>query len=258
MLSCKQILSGVVFMGVATSAGLNFANAQEESEPLVTDRPDFTESAETVPRGRVQVEGGVTFDRSDEERASTFGEVLVRISTGGRSEFRIGVPSYGRFRGGGEKASGFDDLFLGGKWLLKKGAGRKPQFALLAGSTLPTGSRDVAERRYQPEAVLAAALDINERVAFSTNLGYVRASDAGERFNQAFGSASFGFGLSDKWGAYLEAYAFNKTAPGGDSQQFVNSGVTYLINNDFQLDARIGRGLNGRETFFGFGAARRF
>jgi len=260
MMSWRKVFSIIAVLSVLVSGALLYpVRAQETSEPLVTDRPDFTESAETIPRGRVQIESGVTFDRSEDERASTFGEVLVRISTGDRSELRIGVPSYLRGRGAGEKASGFDDLFLGAKFVLKKGGGRKPQYALLVGTPVPTGSREVAERRYQPEAVLAVAFDISDRVAFSTNFGGVRASDGGERFSQAFGSASLGFGLAEKWSAYLEAYAFNRTEPGGDSQQFVNTGVTYLINNDFQLDARIGRGLNdGRETFFGFGASRRF
>jgi hypothetical protein len=38
-------------------------------DPIVTDRPDFTESAETVPAGRTQVEGGVTFRRNGRTRS---------------------------------------------------------------------------------------------------------------------------------------------------------------------------------------------
>ncbi|MFQ5990494.1 MAG: hypothetical protein ACE5K9_11330 [Candidatus Methylomirabilales bacterium] len=32
-------------------------------DPLVTDRPDFTESTETVAPGRFQIEAGYTFSR---------------------------------------------------------------------------------------------------------------------------------------------------------------------------------------------------
>ncbi len=41
---------------------------------------------------------------------------------------------------------------------------------------------------------------------------------------------------------------------------YLNGGATYLINSDYQLDARVGRGLNGvsNDYFVGFGAARRF
>jgi hypothetical protein len=66
--------------------------------------------------------------------------------------------------------------------------------------------------------------------------------------------------LNERWGCYLEAYGFKRSEPDGSSDKFVNTGVTYLINNDFQLDARVGTGLNGRsnEYFWGLGASRRF
>ena len=40
------------------------------TEPLVTDRPDFTESTDAVPRGHFQLEMGYTFtyDRERKER----------------------------------------------------------------------------------------------------------------------------------------------------------------------------------------------
>ena len=39
-------------------------------EPLITDRPDFTESTEAVPAGHVQLEAGYTFtfDREGSDR----------------------------------------------------------------------------------------------------------------------------------------------------------------------------------------------
>ncbi len=40
----------------------------------------------------------------------------------------------------------------------------------------------------------------------------------------------------------------------------LNTGLTYLVNADFQLDARAGVGLNGEKNdhFVSFGASRRF
>ena len=45
-----------------------------------------------------------------------------------------------------------------------------------------------------------------------------------------------------------------------DSENYLNGGVTYLINNDLQLDGRVGYGLNGRDDdfFVGFGTAVRW
>ncbi len=52
-------------------------------EPLITDRPDFTESTEAVPAGHLQLEAGYTFtfDRegTDRTRHHTAPELLFRI-----------------------------------------------------------------------------------------------------------------------------------------------------------------------------------
>src|SRR5215207_9321663 len=77
-------------------------------EPLITDRPDFTESTETVPRGHFQVEGGTTLNRVEDEDSTSFGELLVRIGTGERWETRLGLGSYGRVETPFEEFSGLE------------------------------------------------------------------------------------------------------------------------------------------------------
>ncbi|HVR97870.1 MAG TPA: transporter, partial [Thermoanaerobaculia bacterium] len=65
-------------------------------EPLVTDRPDFTESTSTVAPGHFQVEGGATLARVEDEDSETWGEVLVRYGLGPRLEARLAAGSYTR------------------------------------------------------------------------------------------------------------------------------------------------------------------
>lgn len=234
----------------------------QDNEPLVTDRPDFTESPLVVPQGRVQVESGYTYTRTGDEREHTFGEVLVRVPVSRKAELRLGLPAYLRQRTAGGRDAGLDDSFLGAKFALSPGGGKKPALALLVGTTLPTGSRAFRENGLQPEAALAASWELCPTVALSSNLGYVRPSEGGARFSQLLGSLSLGFTLSDKWGAYAEVYGLSKADSTGKSAKYANGGVTYLINDDFQLDSRAGIGINnhagGPDFFLGFGAARRF
>ncbi len=246
----------------------------DEPEPIITDRPDFTESPQTVPRRfKAQIESGFTFARVGEVKESSLGEVLVRVPVAERVELRFGVPNYVfvRAASGGNsdvRATGFDDAFFGAKIALLEGAGetglfKKPAAALLVGTSLPTGARAFREDNLQPEAVLALSVDLTKRFALSTNFGYVRASDGGERFNQGFGTLSLGAGLSKRVGAYFEVYGFTRVeAATRQRARFANGGVTYLINKNFQLDARVGAGLGnhiaGPDYFFGFGFARRF
>ncbi len=234
-----------------------------------TDRPDFTESPQVVPRSfKAQIEGGYTFARAGETKESSVGELLVRVPVAERVELRFGVPNYLVQRVSGVSVSGFDDAFVGAKFALAEGAtepGRltRPAIGLLVGTTLPTGARGFRESKLQPEAIIALGADLTRDVSLSSNLGYVRASDGGEGFNQFVGSLALSVGLTKRAGAYVEAFGFTRVdAATRASARYGNGGLTFLVNRNFQLDARAGVGLGNDATapdyFFGFGFARRF
>jgi len=242
-----------------------FATPQNVAEPLITDRPDFTESTETVPAGMTQVEGGYTYSRAGQEKQQSYGELLIRQALGRKTELRLEVPSYSRVHSPQGNMSGFEDGSVGFKVMIAQGADKpglkSPRVSLIGATSLPIGSRDFRERKLQPEVKLLLGWDLSERVALSSNLNYAYLSEDGDRFSELSGSVSFGFSLSDKVGSYVEVFGF---LPSGDrpNTKFVNGGFTYLVNNDFQLDARLGGGLShdikGPDYFFGVGVARRF
>lgn len=63
-------------------------------EPLVTDRPDFTESAETIAPGHLQIESGITRSREDATETDSVGEILLRVGLTPNLELRAGFNSY--------------------------------------------------------------------------------------------------------------------------------------------------------------------
>ncbi|HEX8833959.1 MAG TPA: transporter [Abditibacteriaceae bacterium] len=251
----------ITVLGCAVSS-----HAQEAVEPLITDRPDFTESTQTLAPGRTQVEGGATFTRSGSSRETSVGEFLVRVGAGKKTELRFGVNSYVWTRDAvNGDASGKDDTTFGVKLRLSEGSGgmglKKPAMSLLLDTNLPTGSRAYRENGLQPAAKLLLGWTLNERLALASNLNYAYARQGGTRFNQFSGSVSLGLAVTDKTGAFFEVYGFEKDSPGGSSASFFNTGLTYLVSNDFQLDARVGTGIGGGPNpnyFFGVGAAQRF
>ena len=127
----------------------------DEPEPIVTDRPDFTESSDTVPFGRMQLEGGYTFSRVGTLREHAFGELLLRIATGRRTEARIGINSHIWNHGAGA-SRGFEDTTLGMKVRLCPGSETfnllRPTTALILETTIPTGSSAFSGREMQPGA----------------------------------------------------------------------------------------------------------
>jgi hypothetical protein len=72
-MSLRPVLAAWAFAALVALA------ATADDEPLVTDRPDFTESAATVTRGRTQVEMGYTFTSAGDFDEHAMGELLVRI-----------------------------------------------------------------------------------------------------------------------------------------------------------------------------------
>lgn len=224
----------------------------QAQEPLVTDRPDFTESAASVEPGRVQVEAGATFGSADDVEVWSVGETLARIGVVPAIELRVGIPSWIDAEG----LDGFDDAFLGAK--LEIPAGGRWETALLAGTTVPVGDDEVAADAWQPELVLALAKELSGRVGLGINAGWSRPVVDGKREDEFLGSAAAGLDLGDGWGAFGEAFGFATTDDAGPA--FLDVGVTRLFGPDLQLDARAGAGLfqAAGDWFVGIGFARRW
>lgn len=248
-------------MAVALAAGP--AVAQEGGdEPLVTDRPDFTESADTVAPGRFQLEGGVTFAEADDVEERSYGELLGRLGLLDWLELRLGVPSYVEVEApGGFDASGWEDASLGVKAKLAPGGGARPAAALIVATTLPTGSGELGGGdALQPEAVLSLAWDLAPDLGLGTNLGWAYPKDGGDRFHQLFASGALGWSATERLGLFAELFGFSEEEPDGDATLYADGGATWALSPDAQLDVRVGTGLSGTETdwFAGVGFAVRW
>jgi hypothetical protein len=240
--------------------GLPALGLAQEPE-LVTDRPDFTESASVPGGGRVQVEGGWTVEGAGDAEHS-LGEILVRIGIGERFEARIEPGSWASVDDGeGGEASGFDDGGIGVKVLFLDAAPPAvPAAAILVSSSVPTGHDEIGESGWQPEARLALGWDLSELWSLGANAGWGRPKDGGERFDQALGSVALGRSLGARLGAFLELYGMAPADPGGDDAAWVDGGFTLGFGADAQLDIRAGAGITdaASDWLFGLGFARRW
>jgi hypothetical protein len=91
-------------------------------------------------------------------------------------------------------------------------------------------------------------------------LNWAYLHEDGEHFSEYAGSASFGYDVTDRVGAYIEYFGFFPQATGATSSHYVNTGSTYQVTPDYQLDVRFGIGASGirPDYFIGIGAARRW
>ena len=236
-------------------------------EPLVTDRPDFTEAPNVVGARTLQLEAGQTSTRAAGLLTTTYGEGLLRIGVSARAELRLGLSSYVRGHASGSDparpvTSGFGDPSLGAKIVLvPEGRGAMPATSLLVGTSLPLGSAAHGSHAAEPGAKLALAWALGERWAVSSNLNHTwLASDDGGRTPEPAASLSVARTLTARIGSYVEAFALRPR--GGTGTQYVNGGLTLLLSPQCQVDARLGTSIGsapaGATRFVGAGLARRW
>jgi len=233
-------------------------------EPLVTDRPDFTESSDAVLPGQAQLESGTTFTRSGDSKTQSVGEVLLRVGAAPRTELRFGFNSYSVDQTAGVHSSGFEDASLGVKFRFADGGGTgslRPAMSFIAMTSLPTGAAPFRQKMLQPGGKLTAAWDFTDRIAFSSNVNYFMVREPGATSGEWASSGSLGIGLTEKIGSYFEYFGFYPTESYEDAQHFVNGGLTFGLGPNLQLDARAGSGirnLRGPDYFVGIGISRRW
>ena len=155
--------------------------------PLITDRPDFTESPVSVARGVIQLEGGYTFTGVSGTRSHSLGEILVRVGVGGPLELRFGVNSY-QIEGGSPVRRGMEDSGIGAKLEVVEAAGARPTIGLIVGASLPTGARAFRSETVEPEAVVAMGWALPGGWSVGSNVGFLLGSSGAGEDNQWLGS----------------------------------------------------------------------
>ena len=229
--------------------------------PLVTDRPDFTESPLVVPVRSVQLEAGNSFTRAGGATEQTLGEVLLRVGLHSRVELRLAANSWVVSEEAGVHSSGLEDAGVGAKLSIvpeREGRHLLPTTALIVGTSLPTGSPGRRSSALSPEAKLLLGWNLAETWGLASNLNVSSTPEAGSRFTELVGSLSLGHELGERLGAYAEVYGGRTSR--GDQSRFGNVGVTFAVAPLFQLDARVGTGIgpSAGARFAGVGLSRRW
>lgn len=240
-------------------------------EPLITDRPDFTEASSTVGKGVLQVEFGYTYtqnrDNGDETISHSIGEPLFRYGIlADWLEFRFAVfPTIEDSTPAGmsgNTTSGTEDLYLGFKIGLTPQEGILPEMAILPQMTVPSGSSAFTNDEVLPGVNWLYSWALSDDLAIAGSTQFNRAvNDTGDAYTEWAQSATAAFSLSENVGAYTEWYAlFPHSATGVKPEHYLNGGFTYLLSNDVQFDIRAGYGLNSAadDVFVGSGLSIRF
>lgn len=246
----------VVFLWGRGDGGETKNATEKLAEPLVTDRPDFTNSAATVGLGLVQIEEGYTYAYDANSIGSTvshsYPETLLRVGLLAEwLEARVGwnyaAVGNTEFGAGKTDGSGSDPLYLGVKLALTGQEDFLPAMGMLVQMSVPTGPADVGGDETLPGLAWLYGWDLNDWISLGGMTQGNRALDSitGRPYLEFSQSWSFGYDLSEHFGAYTEWYVISPDGADFDHcQNYVDAGVTYLLSDNLQLDIRYGVGLN--------------
>lgn len=255
-----------------TGDGGDTKNAAEKlAEPLVTDRPDFTEASSTVGLGVFQIEGGYTYSYDANATSSTKGhsypETLFRYGIfaewlEARVAWNYAAVGESEFGANRTSDAGAEPLYLGLKIALTGQEGLLPEMALMPQMTVPTGPKEFGGDETLPGVGWLYGWDVNDFISTGGETQANRALDetSARPYLEFAQSWTVGYAIHDRVGAYTEWFVI---APDGadvdHTQNYFNTGLTFLVNDNLQLDIRYGVGLNeaADDYFTGSGLAWR-
>ncbi len=216
---------------------------------LITDRPDATESPSLVRKGYLQIETGGFYTESEEDgleiKETTFNTTLLRYGLLDNLELRLGLDyrtTSFEFNGNdvGGDLKGTSPLLLGAKIGIAPENGWMPQMALLGHLSLPfTASSDYKPENTAMDFRFAFNHTLSDRSGIAYNLG--ARLDADDPELKYLYTVSYGYGISDRIGTYIEIYG--DFPEGSSANHLWDAGFTYLANDDLQFDVTFGSGL---------------
>jgi hypothetical protein len=243
----------------------------KRDQPLVSDRPDFTEASTTVGAGITQIEMGYTFihDRegNTETQQHSFPESLFRIGMFAdwlEARIAMNFGSQGVTVGGAPLTSstGSEDLYLGFKIALTEQDGWLPEMAVIPQMTVPIGQDPFTADIVCPGVNWLYGWEINDFLTTAGSTQFNKSvDDDGTVYTEWAQSWTIGYTLGEHWGAYTEVFAlFPSGASTALPEYYFDAGFTFPITNDLQFDVRGGIGLNepADDYFVGSGMVVRF
>jgi hypothetical protein len=228
----------------------------QETEPIQTDRPDQTESPAIVPKGMLQVETGLSFQKNDEiSKTNTQPSTLWKYGVSENFELRL-ITEFVSEKFENETTSGLSPILIGCKIKIADEKGFWPKTSFIGHLSLPNAaSTDFKTDFFAPEFRFTMQHTLSKRMTFGYNVG---AEWDGFTSEPTFiYTVTTGLSLTDKLGAYAEFFGF---APQNDTANHnFDGGITYLINNNFMVDLSSGIGVtdNAPEHYVAFGCSFR-
>ena len=199
---------------------------------LTSERPDQTESSLVLSKGHVQIETGISIEDS-ESNINT----LFRIGIIDGIEMRLNSNYLINDDISNLKKSSFSDFEIGAKFKILDEDNNRIKIGFLTHLSVPTAPEIFSYNEYGLLSRVLISHNIKNDSQIGYNIGYNKYNNYDGQFiyTLVYGKSLGSFGV------FFEIFGEESS---NNSNLNFDSGITYLVDNDKQLDLSIGRGLN--------------
>ena len=225
---------------------------------LNTDRPDTTESPITVDAGHYQLEFSFveyTYNKQGSNRTDGFSVMPMNLKVGLTNNIDMQLvinPYQNNFQRQGTSSSrstGFGDMELRTKFNIWGNDGGPTAFGIMPFIRIPSGSRGLSNNHIEGGLILP--FSINELpmgfdLTVMAEFDFVRNQNNNGYGTAFIHSATLGHDLfSKKIHGYIEYVGIAPYQLTSTYQALLDTGVTYSLTKNIQLDMGINLGLSG-------------
>lgn len=212
-------------------------------------RPGQSVGPFTTGKNVFQVQTGLTYNQfgfdNSELSANSFVYlaslrygILEKLEI--RSAFGLSRNSYDYESLGSDQYGGLSLWNVGARYNILNGGGtNKPSLGIQADVRLTAVDEDYAADNLAPRIMLIYGQQIAEKLALTSNWAVVWSGN--DTSPAGTYTLNLSFPLAQKWGGFIENYG---VFGNGDLDNRWNTGVSYLVTNDFLLDLATGFGKN--------------
>jgi hypothetical protein len=217
-----------------------------------TDRPDVTESPYTVNAGHLQIESSVLeYGRDDSDELTQTYSILpsnLRLGLTNNLEVALNFQPLVMQRisnGSADSTSGFGFTELRLKANIWGNDDGDTSFGIMPIVRLPTGPDVIGTDEVEPGIIAALAVKLTEELdlGFMAEVDFVRGPDDPSYETEFLHTITLGFPIVGELSGFIEYAGVATTASGSGYAAFFDTGVTYALTENIQLDGGVNIGL---------------
>ena len=208
---------------------------------IISDRPSLTDSPLVIGKGYIQIETGISVEEIQSDINS-----LVRIGVFDGFELRINSNYIINDEISFQKKSSFNDFEIGSKFRILENDEKNTNIGFLTYLSIPTAPEVFSYNEYGflNKLLFSHNLTYDSEIAY--NIGY-------NKFSNYDGLFTYSLIYGKSLGSFSTFFELFGNSSSTNSNLNFDSGLTYIIDNDRQLDLSIGKGLNNDLFFVNLG-----